>query len=189
MTSQVDIFIQNQIHVSLPGTSTATTSSRVALLTFVSENALYKRRTQQPRNAAVAIVWYNVSLPEEVILSSRSVSTFTIGECLTHVVLVVPFAQDRLGQVSPKDVPPLYLFNLPPKNHWVAFPCGRRATGITNTCNFETFLVHVIYLHRCNTRYFATGLNLVNSRAKQQIKQNVRLYSNCCPLNTITFST
>ena len=107
MTSQVDIFIQNQIHVSLPGTSPATTSSRVALLTFVSENALYKRRTQQPRNAinlndiAVSIVRSNVSPPEEVILSSRSVSTFTIGESLTHVVLVVPFAQDRLGQVSP----------------------------------------------------------------------------------------
>jgi len=195
MTSQVDIFIQNQIHVSLPGTSTATTSSRVALLTFVSENALYKKRTQQLRIAinlndiAVSVIRSNVSPPEEVILSSRSVSTFTIGESLTHVVLVVPFAQDRLGQVSPKDVPPLYLFNLPPKNHWVAFPCGRRATGITNTCNFESFLVHVIYLHRCNPRYFARGLNLVNSRAKQQIKQNVRLYSNCCPLNTITFST
>jgi len=152
----------------------------VALLTCVSDNALYKRRTKQRRDAinlidrAVSIVQFNLSPPEEVILSSRSESTCTIGESLTDVVLAVTFAHDRLGQVGPKDAPPLDLFNLPPKDHWVAFPCGRRATGITNTCNFDTFLPHVIYLHSRNPRYCARVLNLVNSRAKLQIKQNVR---------------
>jgi hypothetical protein len=138
---------------------------------------------------AVSIVQFNLSPPEEVILSSRSESTCTIGESLTDVVLAVTFAHDRLGQVGPKDAPPLDLFNLPPKDHWVAFPCGRRATGITNTCNFDSFLLHVIYLHSRNPRYCARVLNLVNSRAKLQIKQNVRLYSDCSPVNTVTLPT
>jgi hypothetical protein len=32
-------------------------------------------------------------------------------------------------------------------------------------------------------------LNLVNSRAEQQIKQIVRLYADRCPVNTVTLST
>ena len=50
LTSPVDFFNQYQIHVSLQGTSTSTTSSMLALLTCVSDNASYKRRMRQPQN-------------------------------------------------------------------------------------------------------------------------------------------
>jgi hypothetical protein len=50
LTSPVDFFNQYQIHVSLQGTSTSTTSSRLTLLTCVSDNASYKRRMRQPQN-------------------------------------------------------------------------------------------------------------------------------------------
>lgn len=90
--------------------------------------------------------------------------------------------------MNPENVYPRDLLNLPPQDHWVVFPWGTTAMGITNTCNFDSFLTHVIYLHMRNPRYFARVLNLVNSRTEQQIKQIVSMSFKRHPVNTFTLS-
>ena len=60
--------------------------------------------------------------------------------------------------------------------YWVPFPWGAVRSGITNTCNFDSFLAHLIWMHRRDPTYFAKNLNLFNSRAENAIKALVGLY-------------
>lgn len=71
---------------------------------------------------------------------------------------------------------PTVSFNLI-REYWAPFPWGTEASGITNTCNFDSFLAHIIFLHRHDPTYFARVLNHVNSVPEHTIRRIVALYS------------
>jgi len=60
--------------------------------------------------------------------------------------------------------------------YWMPFPWGTVDSGITNTCAFDSFLAHLVWMHRRDPTYFVRNLNLVNSRAEQAVKAVVNLY-------------
>jgi len=72
--------------------------------------------------------------------------------------------------------------------YWAPFPWGHPRTGITNTCHFDDFLAHLIWMHRGDPTYFAQNLILFNSGAENAIKAIVRLYHERVP-DAFTLST
>ncbi len=112
-------------------------------------------------------------------VSSKRTSTSTLGEAFNNLVVAVPFPRDNARMVRPQDVP----FMSPDVNfphiqdYWVHFPWGNAASGITNMCNFDLFLAHLIFLHRQDPTYYARVLNRVASLMELTIRQIVALYS------------
>jgi hypothetical protein len=92
--------------------------------------------------------------------------------------LAIPALWQNLGTFQHSDVPfmdPGIHFSTPVK-YWVPFPWGTPLSGITKTCNFDSFLAHLIWMFRQDPTYFVRNLNLFNSSAEAAIKAIVGLY-------------
>jgi len=174
----------NQVHI------VPTTSCGKGKVTVVScdKNRLYHQRlTKEQREEARAQEVYvtavssskSASSIDLMAMSSKSTSTSTLGEAFNNLVVAVPYPRDNARMVRPQDVP----FMSPDVNfphiqdYWVHFPWGTAASGITNMCNFDSFLAHLIFLHRQDPTYFARVLNRVTSLMELTIRQIVALYS------------
>jgi hypothetical protein len=181
--SDVAVCNINQVHLVL---STSRHDGEVAVISYNNNNLYHQRlvKDARPHNRVTLTV---AASSDNFIdlggLSSKSASTSTLGEPIPDLVVALPHPQQNPGTVQPKDVH----FNSPDvhfphiHNYWAPFPWGTESSGITNTCNFDSFPAHLIFLHRQDPTYFASVLNLFNSQPKNTIKRIIRLYSDCIP--------
>jgi hypothetical protein len=61
--------------------------------------------------------------------------------------------------------------NLVYEQAWLGVMWGTRASGITNTCNMDSFLSHALYMARQYNGYFRRHLNLDNNMAENALQR------------------
>lgn len=112
-------------------------------------------------------------LPGESRPSSRAGSMITIGSSSSEASIGLPPIRVALPAVRPNAgfVTGIQIVRraIPESQQWMGLHWGTEASGITNTCNFDSFLSHVIFMARSRPDYFLRNLNLVNSIFERSI--------------------
>jgi hypothetical protein len=99
-----------------------------------------------------------------VISFASSTSDLSQGPSIPSLQLALPATRRNPG-VLPRIVRPAVPENL----QWAGNLWGVEATGITNTCNVDSFLSQVTYQARRHPGYFDVHLNLINSPAERAV--------------------
>ena len=162
---EVEIINQNEIHLELAPSS----SSSVIRVTHC-----------QPSTSNAK---YNIAIPNtsgrhydaegyEILTLSTSSSEEELEPLIPSIQLALPPTLPKPGTVRTPQIsrPPI-----PDDLQWIGLVWGTRSSGITNTCNFDSFLSHITYLARRHQFYFERHLNLVDSNFENAVRTISRL--------------
>ena len=120
-----------------------------------------QQQQQQPSTAAIGHSRQSSGGSSSVRAVSVGISTSSeasIGP--SPLQIAVPITRNNPGQIAR---PMIIRSPLPDHLQWPSLMWGTQGSGVTNTCNIDSFLSHVIYLSRAHFGYFHRHLNLVNS--------------------------
>ena len=117
-----------------------------------------------------------------VLTIDSSSSEASANAPLTHLSISLPTVRANAGVAEPQIGSPVFA-PIPAEFHWNGLIWGTTGSGITNTCNYDSFLSHLIYLGRRDPTYFARNLNLIDSIAEEAVRSVTNFYRSLHPNN------
>ena len=150
--------ISNEVHIPVqPGTS-------------VTVNQC------QPSTSSGITHQLSVSPARSISLLSSSSSDASLDDSIDQLFVSMPTLRDNPGELEDQFVGMLPYPVIPEDLYWNGLIWGTSRTGVTNTCNYDSYLSHVIYMSRRDPDYFRRNLNLLDSVAETAIRSITNLF-------------
>lgn len=108
-----------------------------------------------------------VSPANSVITFASSSSEESLGPSLSSIQVALPAVRRNAGTL--RSGPRIIQTPIPENLQWAGNLWGQEGTGMTNTCNVDSFLSQITYMTRRNPEYFDMHLNLVNSPGERAV--------------------
>jgi hypothetical protein len=132
--------------------------------------------------SGLAVPVSRASSVSSVLTIESSSSEASANAPFTHLSVNLPAVRANAGVAEPQ-IGALVFPPIPARLHWNGLIWGTSGSGITNTCNYDSFLSHLIYLGRRDPTYFARNLNLVDSIAEEAVRSVTNFYRPLHPNN------